>query len=331
MMKYKNTIKLWGQRLLLSLLFVILLYLIYQKVFAKEDWQAQALEVWKHAKDFNPLLLIFVLLLSLSNWSLEAKRWQVLLEKIQQISWVKAFQSIISGISFAIITPNKLGDFAGRIIYLPENKRISGALSTLIGGWAQTSITFFFGILGLIYFNIKYPTSWSLIVLIAGILFSIFSLWVYFNFSKLSKFQNKFKQVKIIKILFWTLKRFEKQQLMKILGISAIRFLIYNLQFALIAYILGVHIPFLDALFLIPLMYWLITVIPSFFLADIGIRSYISYLVFIESGLIQNDIGIISASLGIWLLNVILPALIGLVFIGGQLIKNLLKGKDIPS
>lgn len=318
---YKNTIKLWGPRVLYTLLFILLTLLIYHKVFKNNDWQAQAKTALYAATDKNSLWLLLIISLTITNWAIEAIRWKVLLSHIQKISFFTSLKAIFSGMSLAIVTPNKLGDFAGRIIYLPPNKKVAGALSTLIGGFAQTTIAFIFGCIGLIYFHLHYPQQWTFIFLIIGILTLSFILWSYFNFSKWSLKLRKNKKFRIMKILAWTLSRYNKKQLLKVLGLSAFKFACYNFQFAIIIYILGIPIIPSQAIFLIPLMFWLITLIPSFFLADIGVRSFISHLIFIESGFVENDLAVIGASICIWVLNLIIPALIGLSLIGIKLLQ----------
>lgn len=321
MSKYKNTIKLWGQRVLLTLLFIFLVWMIYEKVFKNNDWQNQTSLAIEAAKEKSILWLLLILSLTVSNWIIEAIKWKVLLAHIQKISFMTSLKAIFSGMTFAIVTPNKLGDFAGRILYLAPNKKISGALSTLIGGFAHTTVTFIFGCLGLIYFHLHHPKPWTLIFLIVGLIALLGIIWSYFNFSKWSEKIHKNRRVRILRILTWTLSKYDKKQLLKVLVLSGLKFACYNIQFAVIIYTLGIHLTWTQGVFLIPLMFWMITLIPSFFLADVGVRSFISHLIFIDSGLIQNDIAIIGASIFIWVLNLITPALIGLSLIGFRLLQ----------
>lgn len=324
-MLYKNTIKIWGQRLLMSLLFLGLVYIVYLKVFKDADWYAEVEASWLIAKEKSFSWVILLVSLTLINFSLEGLRWQQLLTHIHKISWVKAIQSVFSGVTFAIITPNKIGDFAGRIIYLPPNKKLAGALATLVGGLAQTTVTFIFGIASLSFFNYYHPSSWAKTLLGVAVLGLVAILWGYFNMHRLGGLAKKNKSIRILRTALWTLSRFDKRQLLKVLGISALRFTCYNLQFILLIHVLGAGLIWYKALFLVPLMFWLITLIPSFFLADIGVRSFITYLVFIEPGIVENEVVMIGSSLVIWLFNLILPALIGLIFIFLKMLQDFIK------
>lgn len=326
-MIYKNTIKNWGQRILKILLFLILVYLIYNQILNSINWTEQLNEVLDKISNSSPFLIFLILVFSFFNWSLDALRWKILLAHIYKISFFQSIKAVFSGLSIAIVTPNKIGDFLGRIIHLPAHKKTSGALSTFVGSFSQLAITYFLGIIGLLYFIYNFSAWWAYYLLFGGgILFTLF-LYLYFNLSKFRKYEDKFRNIRLLKVLLWTFGRYDKLQLTQALLLSFIRIIIYNIQFIILAYIFGVELILLDALFLSFLMFWLISLIPSFFLADIGVRAYVSQLIFVQSGLITQDLAIMTASLVIWLLNVILPALFGLPFIGQKVLLGNKKDK----
>jgi uncharacterized membrane protein YbhN (UPF0104 family) len=43
------------------------------------------------------------------NWRSEARKWQVLMLPVEKMSWWKCLQATLSGVAFAINTPNRLG------------------------------------------------------------------------------------------------------------------------------------------------------------------------------------------------------------------------------
>ena len=77
--------------------------------------------------------------------------------------------------------------------------------------------------------------------------------------------------------------------------------------------IFDVQILYADAIILIMSMLFVISVIPTIAITEIGIRGSIALFLF---GLVSvNAIGILSATFVMWVINLLLPALIGTIFI----------------
>ena len=68
-----------------------------------------------------------------------------------EVSWLNAFRAVFSGLAISMITPNRLGEFAGRIIYLPAQLRIKGTAFTFISNLAQLLVTLTGGCLTLLF------------------------------------------------------------------------------------------------------------------------------------------------------------------------------------
>jgi MFS family permease len=245
------------------------------------------------------------------NWLLEAVKWQMLLRKIQPVKLGKAFASTLTGIAFSVVTPNKIGDFAGRILYLDDKNKLRAAIATLISNLSQTLITYLFGIAGLIYFNIKHPGSWQLIALVAALVSSALLIFIYLRIDLIAGWAENRKWLRKVIISIRILKRYSKKDLLRLLGISFIRFCVYNLQFLLLANVLGAGVPWVTGFLVSGLMFWMITVIPSIFLADLGVRGFVAGLLFTETAIASNSMAILAGSYMIWLLNLIVPAIIG--------------------
>ena len=75
-------------------------------------------------------LFSLVCLMMLLNWSLEALKWKELTKAYHKMSFSEAFRSVISGVSTSFITPNRIGDFIGKLSYLPKGKRKIGLMSS---------------------------------------------------------------------------------------------------------------------------------------------------------------------------------------------------------
>ena len=107
--------------------------------------------------------------------------------------------------------------------------------------------------------------------------------------------------------------RFNTHGQVLILGLSYLRFIVYTIQFILLLVWLQVYIAPADAFFMVSLFFWVMAVIPSIALTELGIRGTVSIYLF--SHYSNNTLGIVAASTGIWMLNLIVPSIIGSILI----------------
>ena len=107
-------------------------------------------------ENFYPILFL-VFLLMIVNWGIEAVKWRYLIRKVEKTSFLKSFKAVLSGVTISIYTPNRVGEFAGRIFVLEKANRIEASLITVIGSLSQLLITVFLGSISFmyVYFNSK--------------------------------------------------------------------------------------------------------------------------------------------------------------------------------
>lgn len=272
------------------------------------------------ASDFGILLLVVTILLMVFNWVLESKKWNMLIQPVERQKFVSSIISVLSGLTFAIFTPNRLGEFGGRILQIEKGDRIKGAIAFFTGSLSQLMITILFGSISLLFYlffdskvNIQY--SWpivitsSILIFILNILLLMFFLNVrsLYNLIKRIKFFSKRKKYIVI------FKNYRTRFLTNILLISLSRYLIFITQFYLLLLLFEVHIPFLQALYLISLMYLIATVVPTFSISEVVTRGSVS--VYLLGSIVDKPIHITAAYFALWIVNLAIPALIGSLFI----------------
>src|SRR5690606_5376414 len=103
------------------------------------------------------IALALVLILMLFNWGLEARKWQLLVRSLEQISFLRAFSAILSGVSLSINTPNRIGEYGGRMLYLSNQNKLKSIAAAVVGSLSQLIITIIFGLTGLIYYINNFP------------------------------------------------------------------------------------------------------------------------------------------------------------------------------
>jgi hypothetical protein len=89
------------------------------------------------------------------NWGLEAKKWQLLVSGVQNISFFRAFRAIFTGQAIALNTFNGVGEYVGRVVYLKDGNRLRAVALSIVGSLSQIIVTMVLGIIGLIYIRIN--------------------------------------------------------------------------------------------------------------------------------------------------------------------------------
>ncbi len=250
----------------------------------------------------------------LINWTIEAFKWRYLLKETERLSLLKSFQSVLTGLAVSMITPNRIGEYMGRILYLRNRNKIQGATVTIIGSFAQLIVTGLLGLLGLVYYIyfIRF-TPWLNVLLISSILASIVLGYFYFNLHVLVDWTEKVSYLKKVRTFLQIVKRFDKQQLIRILFYSLLRYVVYTIQFYILLKLLNVDGSFLDLIFTIWLIFWAMAIVPTIAIAEIAIRGETA--IFFLLPLSSNELGMISSTLLLWVINLIIPSLIGCLFV----------------
>lgn len=271
-----------------------------------------------HVNNIKPKWLILALVLVFVNWGFESVKWKILLLKIQKINLIRAFKSVLNGITISIFTPNRVGEFGGRIFFLHPEHRSSGIFATLIGNLAQLLTTLLFGVILLPVFvqNISnqlisdIPT--PLIIAILLVVF-LLGIYVYFKASKLVAFLQKSKILKkwIHYVLF--IKKYSAQELFYILLLSMGRYVVFVSQFYLLIVAFNLKLSYTDVFLCASQMYMLLAIIPTFAFTEVGVRGSVALLIF--AYITEATLTILAASFVLWVINLAIPAILGSVFI----------------
>ena len=281
-----------------------------------------------------------VVLLMFLNWGIEARKWQILVSRVERINFWNAYRSILAGQAFALNTVNRAGDFVGRILYLHEGNRLRAVALSLVGSMSQILVTFFIGLVALtgLRFSIlnqvqkleglnEFWLDALMITLFIGVfVFTIF----YFNVSFFIRMIEKIPFVARFKYLIEKLEALHWRELTRILYLSVARYLVFIVQYVLLLQVFGVEASVLNLAMMVSVLFLVLAMVPSIALAELGFRGKVSLQLF---GLLSvNHLGIIAAAAGIWIINLIIPAIAGSVLIlGVRLFRNkqLKKQKDI--
>ncbi|MBK7298693.1 MAG: flippase-like domain-containing protein [Flavobacteriales bacterium] len=106
----------WGIFLLASVF-------LYTQLSAAKGTQALAALRHLRTDGIAPWVLLVMLVCMAVNWSLESHKWRWLLRPVERIGSWRSLVATIAGTSVGLVTPNRTGEFLGRVLFLkPENR-----------------------------------------------------------------------------------------------------------------------------------------------------------------------------------------------------------------
>jgi len=314
-MQLNKNIKNFINYFLGPLLFIWLSYSIFRQI----QKQPQLEESWSHIREsfqsYNIIYLLGALILIFANWGIEAWKWLISVRTFYPIKFIQAFKAVLSGVSFSVTMPNRVGEYLGRIVYLPEGNRLKTISITLVGSFAQLLVTIITGTIGLIILKSKLIDSfpqfriWYQFALYSLILLALIMLLMYFNVAGLVTVFNRWIKNKKYNYLVEAVKNFHSKLLLQLLLLSLLRYVVFVVQYIFVFYLFQVNIDAAQIAITMSVVFLAMAVVPSIALVEVWLRGELSIKLI---GLFSsNSLGIGFTSVTVWFINLILPAIIG--------------------
>ena len=262
------------------------------------------------------LTLSVVVLLMFINWLLEAVKWKYLCRYIERISLWKSIQAVFCGLTWAAFTPNRIGEYGGRVMFLKPRKRVFGVVAMGVGALAQLVITSVAGSLGIAWFVNRFfevGQVWGIALWLLAMVYGGFFLIIYFNVSWIDRLVRRFGFMRRFYRFFELLNRYKRRELTFIFLQSLTRFVVFTSQYCILMLVLIPDIDFVAMLLMIFILFFVQAALPTLDLFDFGVRSVTaSYL---YGHITTHEIAVMAIASCIWFINLILPAILGSVFV----------------
>jgi hypothetical protein len=283
------------------------IYFIYQKLTTNEHLEFETfIQFLSDHNVFSLQNIAILLVLTILNWCFEILKWKSLTSVIKTISFIDAAKQTLAALTASLMTPNRVGDYGFKTFYFKKTLAKKVMLLNLLGNLAQMSITVIFGIVGLYFLVLNYDVDISykkvaralvMVVIIGG--FIVFGL-------------KNIKAFKLDSIINFA-KGISKQIHVKNMSFSLIRYLIFSFQFYFLLTAFGVDVTYLNAMIVISSMYLLSSIIPSIFIFDVLVKGSVALFLFGIVGV--NDLTVLSVVTLMWVLNFVLPSMLGGVYV----------------
>ena len=286
-------------------------YLIYRKLFTNDELQfPEFIDYLNGNKLFSIRNVLFLIVLSIFNWLFEILKWQKLVSSVTSISYKSAAEQSLGALTASLLTPNRIGDYGAKAIQYPKLYRKKIMLLNLVGNMMQMTTTIIFGVVGLLFFTNHYSLELNLLNL-SIILIIALSILILIRYS-LKKKRFEVTGFSLEKVLIF-IRSISSEILSKTMLYSILRYLIFSFQFYFLLHIFGVKIDYLTAMMVITSIYLVSSMIPTIFIFDVVIKGSVAVYLFSMLGV--NDLTVLSIVTLMWLLNFVIPSVIGSYYV----------------
>ena len=258
---------------------------------------------------FPSYLWILIPILVILNWSLEIEKWKILASQVSEISFKESMNQSLAALSASLWTPNRVGEYGVKAMFFAPEHRKKILLLKLFGNSAQLLSTLVFGIIGIGILSTSTDLQLSLsklgvallgiaLLLILGIRYRSKTLII-----RGLSIDNVFKYFRSLSLSSKT----------SVLAISVFRYLVFGSMFLILLMEFGLESSLISTAAFICSVYLLSSVIPSFVLFDVAVKG--SVAVWLAAQLGFEPLVVLSVVFVMWLLNFVLPAILGFYFV----------------
>ena len=302
------------------LIFIILSWSLYHQIINKPNIGLQWYQI-KNSYTSSKLWLVFLLMFV--NWGIETRKWQLLVNHVQHFSFCKAFKSVLAGCSVTMLTPNRVGEYGGRVLYVEPANRIKAISLNVVGSISQLLVTMVMGCFGLFILSffsqsnfavsMLLPQFWGTIILSLSVGLTLMLLLFYLRLGWLVRMMEKLPSLQKVVRHISVLDEFKNKQLIQILSLSFIRYMVFVLQYVLLLQVMDVNLAGWLCFWLMTIFYLVMAVAPTIGFIELPLRVTASWTIL--KLYTVNEMGVGAAALGIWLINLVVPAIIGSLLI----------------
>jgi len=289
---------------------------IYRRIDSNENLRRFEALIANIDRNRAIFVMTCVVILMLINWTLESLKWKYLTRELVSITTWQAIEAVFCGLTWAVFTPNRIGEYGGRVMFLPNRKRIHGIFAMAVGSFGQNVITNVLGLSALMWFAFTYLNiniAISLALSLAALGFMALLLVFYFNIGWLVTLLNRIKFLEKYHRFFDIMARYHTTELLNIMWFCLTRFFVFSFQYFLVIHLLIPSVPVFPMMMMVFILFFVQSALPSLDLLDVGVRSMTASAFF--AYITDQNIAVMAAVSSIWFINLIVPAILGSVFV----------------
>jgi uncharacterized membrane protein YbhN (UPF0104 family) len=292
-----------------------------------EKWDV-ILEMWTRPWTASQwVCLIAAVLLMAVNYGLEAQKWRIMVRPFYPaLGLWPATLAVFAGMAAGVFTPNRIGEYAGRILFLKEGKRVEAIVATFVDRICQLLVTLLSGLVALVALLV-----WAETDLMEKILGDPLSRGVFLFLSvvlgavtlgllilprRLAKvIPGSWNRRAWIRKTRFALQHLDLRQVGKVLALSGLRYFVFSSQYLLLMYAFQYEGGIAAGYWMVALIFLGKSVLPVMGILELGVREAVALVVMVGFG--SAEAVALGSTLMLYLVNILLPTVMGLVALQG--------------
>lgn len=297
-----------------TIFFLIFKILITSGILTLILYQINLTEVIQMLKTSNKLIILSAFILSIANIYLQYLKWKVVCNTIlEEFDKREILISLFYGFSAGSFTPARIGEYFGRAIFFKDRTLVQVTTATIIDKFCTLLVVALIGVSLFLYYLM--PLAGHSAVLVIS-----FILIYFFIYNKGSVIKNavkewlmKFRKNSTLFTQSAFVQKFDRKSGLKLILLSILFYICFISQFALLISAFTNHFAIINYLWAGGLVMFFKTIVPVVTFGDLGLREGAS--VYFISHFGEPAAAGFNASIILFVINVLFPALIGLIFI----------------
>jgi uncharacterized protein (TIRG00374 family) len=250
------------------------------------------------------------------NIFLETLKWKWLIQPIApELGFKDCLKAVLVGASYGLFTPNRIGEYVGRLGAIQPEKRWQAGVTTFWNRITQMMATLWMGISGFIIlahrnislYNVPLMLAVCLLILLTitygGILMQSRRLFHYWRQLGIGR------KYHLLQKLLQGADSLSRRIMMQSLFLAFGRYIVFSIQYMLLFLSFGLKDDILIIYTLGTQVFLIKSFVPSVTLAELGIREVIAIYVFKQIGI--SSWITVQATFALFLINLFLPAVVG--------------------
>ena len=291
--------------LLLKLIVVGLAFYFIQSQLADKEWDWNIIaEKWQQPNSI--FYILGILILTFLNRFIEILKWKNLVQIIEPISIWESTKQVLIGITFGIVTPNGIGEYAGKAWFYPKKEAGKVVFLNAVCNGIQVIYAVAFGLIGTLYVNYLHEFIPNIYIhLFFGGLLAV--ILIIFSIKNISIKGYS------LQTIFTFLAEIPKETHRKNIILAFLRYTVLVHQYYLLYRFFDVEIAYGTLLAVVASIYLLASSLPNFQAIDFALKGSVALFLFGFFGVNEWVIALVATS--IWLLNLVIPISIGSILL----------------
>lgn len=246
------------------------------------------------------------------NVGLEAVRWGRLVRHVAPgVRMRDAVAAVVGAYPLGLLTPGRVGDYVGRAAFLPEvpagasaaltfGERMATFLCCLVGGLAALAVN--------PAAEAGPARAWTAVALWAGAVATGLAL-AFAHPERTAAALSAVVPVRAVRCAVGAFGRIPRGESAALIGLSAARYAVFSAQFVLLVHAFAPGAPWGPVAAGVAVVFLLKSAVPQVTLGDLGVREGAAVFVLAGAGVAPAEA--LNASLAVFVINLVLPALAG--------------------